>query len=99
MLHLLLLTFTGAPEDAAPYTAAHMEYLERHYGAGTFLAYGPTVPASVGGGIIARGVGREEVERITSEDPFVAAGVISYAITTIDLAQAHPALADLLAGS
>ncbi|MFH8984428.1 YciI family protein [Streptomyces varsoviensis] len=97
LLHLLRLRYTGAEDEVAPYIAGHVAYLERHHAAGTFLVSGQTVPTSEGGAIIAHGVDRDAIERITAEDPFVTSGVAEYTVTTIAPGRAHPALADVLA--
>jgi uncharacterized protein YciI len=97
MLHLLLLEYNGSEKDAEPFIAAHVEYLERRHADGTFLVSGQTVPSTQGGAIVAWGVDRDVVERITEEDPFVVAGVAAYSITTIAPGRVHPALAGLLA--
>ncbi|WUH98734.1 hypothetical protein OHR68_35325 [Spirillospora sp. NBC_00431] len=50
----------------------------------TFLVSGQTVPSAWGGAIVAGGIDRLAVERITAEDPFVVAGVARYTVTTIE---------------
>lgn len=92
MLHLLVVDYTGSEEDAGPFVRDHVRYLERHHADGTFLVSGQTVPSSRGGAIVACGVDREAVERITAEDPFVVAGVATYSIITIEPGRVHPAL-------
>ncbi|WP_406270306.1 YciI family protein [Actinacidiphila glaucinigra] len=99
MLHLLFLTYTGREEDAGPFVAAHVAFLERHHRAGTFLLSGQTVPSCEGGVILARGSDRRAVERIAAEDPLVTAGVAVYTVTTVDPARVHPVLAGLLGGA
>ncbi|GGO28482.1 hypothetical protein GCM10010116_57110 [Microbispora rosea subsp. aerata] len=96
MLHLLVVNYTRSEEDAAPYVRDHVKYLERHHADGTFLVSGQTVPSSQGGAIVACGVNRATIERISAEDPFVVNGVATYAITTIEPGRTHPALAELL---
>ncbi|GAA2382664.1 YciI family protein [Streptomyces glaucosporus] len=96
MLHLMTVEYTESEEAAAPFVAAHVEYLEHWHGKGVFLASGQTVPADRGGAIVACGVDRATAERIAAEDPFTVAGVARYVITTIDPGRVHPALADLL---
>lgn len=98
MLHLLFLTYTGAEADAEPFVAAHVEFLERHHRAGTFLVSGQTVPSAEGGAIIAHAACRPVMERIAAEDPLVTSGVAAYAITTVDPARVHPLPAGLLRG-
>ncbi|UQS23262.1 YciI family protein [Amycolatopsis thermalba] len=99
MLHLLILRYLRGEADVAPHIAGHVEYLERHHAAGTFIASGQTVPAGEGGAILARGVDRAAALAITAEDPFVRAGVAEYSITTIDVGRAHPALAGLVSAA
>ncbi|WP_207944507.1 YciI family protein [Actinomadura rubrisoli] len=72
--------------------------LERHHADGTFLLSGQTVPSEDGGLILAAGVDRATAEKITTEDPFVEAGVGRYSITTVTPGRVHPALASLLGG-
>ncbi|WP_242910243.1 YciI family protein [Actinomadura terrae] len=96
MLHLLRMEYTRTEQDAAPHIRGHVDFLERHHAAGTFLVSGQTVPSAEGGLIIAAGVDRAGVERIIAEDPFVRAGVGRYTITTVDPRRAHPAIAALL---
>ncbi|KAB8177305.1 YciI family protein [Microbispora catharanthi] len=96
MLHLLIVNYTGSEEEAAPFVRDHVGYLERHHADGLFLVSGQTVPSSQGGAIVACGVDRETVERISAEDPFVVNGVATYSITTIEPGRIHPALAELL---
>ncbi|WP_432866052.1 YciI family protein [Microbispora rosea] len=93
MLHLLIVSYTGSEEDAAPFVRDHVGYLERHHADGVFLVSGQTVPSSQGGAIVARGVDREAIERISAEDPFVVNGVATHAITTIEPGRVHAALA------
>jgi uncharacterized protein YciI len=83
-------------QEAAPFVAAHVEFLERHHRDGTFLVSGQTVPSAQGGAIVAGGVDRAGAERIAAEDPFVVAGVAGHTVTTIDPGRVHPALADVL---
>lgn len=96
MLHLLLLHYTVPEREAEPFVAAHVAFLERHHRDGTFLVSGQTVPSAQGGAIVAAGIDRPAVERITAEDPFVVAGVATYTVTTIAPGRVHPALAGLL---
>ena len=47
LVHLLFLRYTGAEQDAEPFTHKHAEYLNRHHHAGVFVLSGQTVPTSV----------------------------------------------------
>ncbi|RJL21717.1 YciI family protein [Bailinhaonella thermotolerans] len=95
MLHILLVRYTVPEAEVAPHVPAHVAHLERHHADGTFLASGQTVPAELGGAILAVG-DRARIEEIAAADPFAQAGVARYDIVTIDAGRAHPALRALL---
>ncbi|MEV7239027.1 YciI family protein [Streptomyces sp. NPDC051020] len=96
MLHLLLLRYTVSEQAAEPFIKAHVAYLDRHHGNGTFLVSGQTDPTSTGGAILAHGVDRTTIEEITAQDPFVTGGVAEYTITTITPGRVHPDLVGVL---
>ena len=96
MLHLLVLRYRVTERESEPYIAEHVRFLERYHRDGTFLVSGQTVPSDLGGAILARGIDRATAERITTEDPFVQAGVAAYTVITLDPGRVHPAVAALL---
>jgi uncharacterized protein YciI len=96
MLHLLLLHYTTTEQDAAPFVQDHVAYLDKHHDDGTFLVSGQSVPTSVGGAVLAHGVDRATIERITAQDPLVVAGVARYTVTTITPRLVHPDFAAVL---
>ncbi|MFD7508247.1 YciI family protein [Streptomyces sp. NPDC059853] len=96
MLFVLRLRYTATEEDAAPFVAGHVAFLERHHRTGTFLLSGQTVPTSDGGVILAHGPDLAAMERLTAEDPFVANGAAAYTITAVTPGRAHPALTEAL---
>src|ERR1035441_4750221 len=53
VLHLLILRYPAAMEQAQPHFAAHREYLQRHHTDGTLVLSGQAVPA-----VSVRGRGR-----------------------------------------
>ena len=59
---------------------AHIEYLERHYAAGHFIASGRKVPRT-GGIILALSDSREDIDQIIAEDPFYINGLAEYEVT------------------
>lgn len=70
-----------APLDAVDAAMkAHVAFLERQRKAGVFIAWGRKVPRT-GGIILACGEGREAIERIMADDPFVARGLAEVAVT------------------
>ncbi|WP_224823587.1 YciI family protein [Cognatishimia sp. MH4019] len=67
-------------EEIEPELDAHVEFLERNYASGCFIASGPKVPRT-GGVIIATAKGLAELERILEADPFHAKKLARYSIT------------------
>ncbi|WP_326558611.1 YciI family protein [Micromonospora sp. NBC_01796] len=96
MLHLLYLRYTGSEQEAEPFVPGHVLFLERYHHEGTFLVSGQALPSMEGGAIVACAADRAAIERVVAEDPFVKAGVATYAVTTIDPGRVHPALAGML---
>lgn len=79
-MFILLLTYKKPLAEVDRHLAAHREYLDRHYAAGTFLCSGPQNPRT-GGVILCRAADRAAVDALTAEDPFRIYGVADYAIT------------------
>src|SRR5262245_25404906 len=59
---------------------AHVAFLEKQRRAGVFIAWGRQVPRT-GGIILAHGGSRAGIERIMSEDPFVARRLAEVEVT------------------
>ena len=79
-MFIISLTYIAELAQIEQHLAAHRQFLDRYYQAGVFLFSGRKEPRTVGI-IIAQAAGRDEVERIISEDPFRQAGIADYAIT------------------
>ena len=79
-MFIISLTYTAELAQIEQHLAVHRQFLDRYYQAGVFLFSGRKEPRT-GGIIIAQAAGRDEVERIISEDPFRQAGIADYAIT------------------
>ncbi|MEV7558485.1 YciI family protein [Streptomyces sp. NPDC048331] len=79
-MFVMELTYTAPIESVEEQLDAHNAWLDGYYAAGIFLASGRKVPRD-GGVILAGGVSRAEIERISAEDPFTLAGVCTYSIT------------------
>jgi uncharacterized protein YciI len=58
---------------------AHVKFLKKYYAAGHFLVSGRKIPRD-GGIILAVGKGRQEIEAIIREDPFVIRGLADFRI-------------------
>ncbi|MGY5125552.1 YciI family protein [Streptomyces nigrescens] len=91
-MFVLELTYTAPLERVDAVLEQHVEWLQKEYAAGHFLAAGRKVPRN-GGVILASGMDRATVERIVSEDPFTLAGVCAYRITEFMATTTAPALA------
>ncbi|MFF0427035.1 YciI family protein [Streptomyces sp. NPDC004520] len=79
-MFVLELTYTAPVERVDALMDAHIEWLDAQYAEGVFLASGRKNPRD-GGIILAAGVDRAEIERITAADPFSVGGVCAYRIT------------------
>ncbi|MFE5675751.1 YciI family protein [Streptomyces erythrochromogenes] len=79
-MFVMELTYTAPLEAVEDEMDAHIAWLDGYYAAGVFLASGRKVPRD-GGVILAGGVSRAEIEKISTQDPFVVAGVCAYRIT------------------
>ena len=78
-MFILSLRYVVPMEEVEPHVPAHMEWLEKFYEAGLFLASGRKVPRT-GGVILARG-DRASLDACVSEDPFAIHGVAEYEVT------------------
>ncbi|MFE7530512.1 YciI family protein [Kitasatospora sp. NPDC057542] len=79
-MFVLELTYTADLESIDAVLAQHIEWLDAHYAAGTFLASGRKVPRD-GGVILAVGEDRALIEALVATDPFVRAGLTEYRVT------------------
>jgi len=68
---------------------AHVAFLKKHYGAGTFLVSGRKIPRE-GGIIIAVGESRAQIEAIMRQDPFCAHGLVDIRIVEFRASQLAP---------
>lgn len=59
---------------------AHLEWLQKYYDAGLFLASGRKNPPT-GGVVLSRGVARSELDAILKTDPFAINGLADYTVT------------------
>ncbi|WP_030062123.1 YciI family protein [Streptomyces novaecaesareae] len=90
-MFVLELTYTASMERIDAVLPRHIEWLEAHYAAGTFLASGRKVPRD-GGVILAVGRDRAVIEALVATDPFVRAGLTEYRVTEFLATTTAPAL-------
>ena len=66
-------------EEIDAHMTAHVRFLKKYYAAGNFLVSGRKIPRD-GGIILAVGRGRQDIEAIIKEDPFVRNGLAEFRI-------------------
>nr|WP_281419266.1 YciI family protein [Marinobacterium ramblicola] len=74
---IVSLTYKCELSEIDTYLNDHVEYLDRQYAAGVFLASGRKVPRT-GGVILARADSRQQLEQILAEDPFSVHNLAEY---------------------
>ena len=79
-MFIVSLSYIKPLSEIEPHLPAHIDYLDRHYAAGTFLLSGRKEPRT-GGVIIMRAGNRAQAEAVIAEDPFYQAGLAEYQIT------------------
>lgn len=95
-MFVVLLKFAENKSQAGQFMAGHKDWIAQGLEAGVFLLVGSLQP-NAGGGILAHGVSREELERRVQEDPFVAEKVVTAEILEITPAKTDDRLAFLAA--
>ncbi|MFD7921169.1 YciI family protein [Streptomyces sp. NPDC059740] len=92
-MFVLELTYTAPLDKVDALLPDHVEWLDRHYAAGHFLASGRKDPRD-GGVILAGFPDLATAESAVAEDPFVTGGVCEYRITRFIATKTVPALQD-----
>lgn len=92
-MFLILLTYLVPEENVIPFRAAHYEFADKLFTAGTFLLGGRRVPAT-GGFILAHGTTRAELDGLLSEDPYLRAGVAQHEVMELMPTRVAPQLAE-----
>ncbi|MEV0171592.1 YciI family protein [Streptomyces sp. NPDC050803] len=91
-MFVLELTYTAPLDAVDALLPAHVSWLDQQYEKGYFLASGRKNPRD-GGVILAVAKDRAEIERVTTGDPFVTAGVCAYRVTEFAATKTAPELA------
>ena len=79
-MFIVSLTYIAETTEIDKHLAEHIDYLEKNYRSGTFLASGRKVPRT-GGVILAKTDSREALESILREDPFSLFNLAKYDVT------------------
>lgn len=90
-MFVVLLTYKRPLPEIDRTMRAHVAFLEAGYRAGLFLASGRQVPRT-GGVILAVAPGREALETLMHQDPFIREGLASFEIVEFLTSLHHPAL-------
>lgn len=87
-MFVVFLKFGDNKKQAGQFMEGHNAWVKRGIDDGVFLLVGSLQP-NQGGGILAHGVSRSELESRVGKDPFVAENVV-----TTEIAEITPSLAD-----
>lgn len=79
-MFIVSIHYTCELSEVEKHLAAHVEYLDKYYQQGVFLASGRKEPRT-GGVILAKASSREELEQVLNEDPFKQHGLGDYQVT------------------
>ena len=79
-MFIVSITYISEVSQIDKYLEAHIEYLDRNYERGVFIASGRKVPRS-GGIILAKARNRSELEEILNDDPFKIHNLADYELT------------------
>ena len=95
-MFIVHLTFSDAKARAPEFLQAHRDWLKSGFDDGVFLLSGNLMP-NLGGGIVAHGISRADLEARIDLDPFVAENVVKAEIVEIAPSLADPRLDFLVA--
>lgn len=79
-MFIISLTYICEMSEVEKHLSSHIDYLNKQYSNGVFLASGRKVPRT-GGVILAKAESLEVLDLILSDDPFKIHGLANYEIT------------------
>ena len=94
-MFVVSITYICNMSEVDKHLSRHIEYLEKHYASGAFLASGRKVPR-IGGVILAQAETKEALDQILSEDPFQILGLARYDIIEFIVSKTSPELEFLM---
>lgn len=94
-MFVIVLTYVEPLDVVDRYLVAHVDYLERQYAAGIFIASGRRIPRT-GGVILARAESLPALQEILGQDPFSVHGVAKYDVIEFSPSMAAPELSWLI---
>jgi len=93
-MYLVYLSYHRPVEEVETLLEPHIQWLDRYFAAGVFIAAGRKDPRT-GGMIMVKDIDRQRLDAILAEDPFVA--VANYEVTKVNVTRAAAAF-DALVG-
>ena len=94
-MFIIILTYIVDTPTIDLHRPAHLEFLDKYYANGIFVASGRQTPLT-GGVIIARNTDKTSLEKILSEDPFAIHNLAEYQIYEFTPTKYIPAFKELL---
>lgn len=95
-MFIILLKFGANKDKAAAHLDGHKAWIKQGFDDGVFIMVGSLKP-NAGGGVLATGESRAEIEARVAADPFVAEGIVEAEVLELDPARADDRLAFLAA--
>lgn len=93
-MFIVLLKFAANRNRAPEFMEGHKAWLQRGFDDGVFLLSGSLQP-NQGGGIVAHGVSRAELDGRVNEDPFVAENIVAAEVLELSASRVDARLAFL----
>lgn len=91
-MYIVSLSYFRPVEEVDALLEPHIQWLDRYFAAGVFLAAGRKEPRT-GGIVLVKDIDRARLDTILAEDPFVA--VANYEVTQVNMTRATEAFAAL----
>lgn len=94
-MYVVFLKFADNRDRAGRFMDDHKAWLQRGFDDGVFLLAG-SITGGLGGGILAHGTSRDDLEARVAEDPFVIENVVTPEVHEIAASRADDRLAFML---
>lgn len=94
-MFIVQLKFSDKRDQAGRFMDGHKAWLKRGFDDGVFLLAGSLQP-NLGGGIVAHGTSRADLESRVNDDPFVVENVVTAEIVEMTPSRADDRLAFLM---
>ena len=95
VIYVTILTYVKPLEEIDAALSAHIEWLNKNYDDGVFIASGRRIPRN-GGVILAKGECLEDITAIMQQDPFHLLGLATHEIFPFEASKAIDGLSAIL---